>query len=642
MILRAAYASRRRVLNAYSRTILKNQASPENGIKPRAIFSIHYRYFSTQKESEAKEKLVKGEKEEIHSKEESKSTPETKEAPAKAEDPVKENTLEQQPPSRESGFFRSKLLGYLIIFGGIGFVLNNSLEYRKESHPHVPTQRKKMQSNPALYLNEESFQQAKDHRLSQIRNSIEQELEQEYQLIPEGYNTRFLRRQQDLTGQVHQLLGLDKIKDPERYEEATKNIREVNHEIEEAFKGLDAQKSKIERQLETLDKLRNLIEGEINDLQQEFNKAETKVEEYREAHFQNLKAKSQSFLREFGKIKTESESAVLSYLNKVKDFIEEGQECIKDIELNIPEDLTNVDEDSRARYVRLKFMIKEYYRDHDSAATSYERLKEYFHNYKKGDFLTIERGTDQLAQIRALEDEKSILMAMIQEMKNEIESTAQDMDQRKKRIAKINYMSTSKKIDILQYYNEIDSLCAKMNRVRLVGGNISSDLMQVKDFSKGQDELLSTIIDDLLSNGQTSTDVITARKLETIFANNRHDYYWDCFQRKKTLLNLFGRTSYYLYTYLILDKFKFEKKYSIGHIVKDDSEVCRDIRLLNYIEEALAEGNIEEAHLFATQVSPKMADSLKEFIEQCELWIKFQLACDTLRDHSGNLVAQVF
>jgi len=71
---------------------------------------------------------------------------------------------------------------------------------------------------------------------------------------------------------------------------------------------------------------------------------------------------------------------------------------------------------------------------------------------------------------------------------------------------------------------------------------------------------------------------------------------------------------YYSYTYLLLDNVKFEKKYAISHVLKDDSTVCRDVRLMNYIEEALNDGNIEEAHLFATQMSPKMVRDLKEFI----------------------------
>jgi hypothetical protein len=66
---------------------------------------------------------------------------------------------------------------------------------------------------------------------------------------------------------------------------------------------------------------------------------------------------------------------------------------------------------------------------------------------------------------------------------------------------------------------------------------------------------------------------------------------------------------------MVLDKFMFQKKYAMAHILKDDSTVLRDIRLLNYIEEALNDGNIEEAHVFATQMSPKMQDDVKQLIK---------------------------
>jgi len=36
---------------------------------------------------------------------------------------------------------------------------------------------------------------------------------------------------------------------------------------------------------------------------------------------------------------------------------------------------------------------------------------------------------------------------------------------------------------------------------------------------------------------------------------------------------------------------------------------------MNYIEEALKNGNIEEVHLFATQMSQKMTQDLQEFID---------------------------
>lgn len=65
------------------------------------------------------------------------------------------------------------------------------------------------------------------------------------------------------------------------------------------------------------------------------------------------------FLTEFNKIKTENESTAFSYLDKIKDLIQEGEEHIKDIDAKIPNNMKTVKEDIRARYIKLKFMIKE-------------------------------------------------------------------------------------------------------------------------------------------------------------------------------------------------------------------------------------------------------------------------------------------
>jgi hypothetical protein len=64
--------------------------------------------------------------------------------------------------------------------------------------------------------------------------------------------------------------------------------------------------------------------------------------------------------------------------------------------------------------------------------------------------------------------------------------------------------------------------------------------------------------------------------------------------------------------------------------------------LLNYIEEALKEGNIEETHVFATHLSPRLQEEMKEFIDLCEAWIRYKLAIQTVRDHSSNLLSSNF
>lgn len=73
---------------------------------------------------------------------------------------------------------------------------------------------------------------------------------------------------------------------------------------------------------------------------------------------------------------------------------------------------------------------------------------------------------------------------------------------------------------------------------------------------------------------------------------------------------------YYMYYYLMMDRLTFQKKYSISEVTKDDSTISKDIRLLNYIEESLKEGNIEECHVLATQLSQEMRNKMGDFIEQ--------------------------
>lgn len=96
---------------------------------------------------------------------------------------------------------------------------------------------------------------------------------------------------------------------------------------------------------------------------------------------------------------------------------------------------------------------------------------------------------------------------------------------------------------------------------------------------------------------------------------------------------------YSIYYYTFMDRLTFQKKYAVSHLLKKDSKLSRDLRLLNYIEEALAEGNIEESHVFATQLSDNMRGNLEEFIDLCEAWIKYRMSIQTIRDHSDNLMS---
>mmetsp|Transcript_34894 Transcript_34894/g.34558 ORF Transcript_34894/g.34558 Transcript_34894/m.34558 type:complete len:524 (-) Transcript_34894:289-1860(-) len=523
MILRAAYISRKRMLTICSRAVLSQRIRRVHTVKPNNIVCCHGRYFSTQKQVDTQSKTETP----VEPQAQDKASP-TLEAEVKVDKIENTEADETHPPVKKPQQGKpGRLLLFLIIFGGMAFVINNSLEEHEEKSALDGIERKEKKAKVLSQRDEVIIRRAREERIKSIRTTIQQELEQEFKLIPEGYDIKLLKKQKEINEEVDKLLGLDKIPDPTRYKEITEKIREVHDEIQQAFSGLDIQKSKVERDLEKLERLRNLVENEIQELENEFDKAESAVEDYRKNQFKGLQERSRSFLQEFSKIKAENEPMALSYLHKVKELMEEGEEFIKDIDKKVPKDLKSVRQDVKSRYVRLKFMIKEYYRDHETATSSYEKLKKYFNSYNKDDFTNIERGTDQMADIRNLKDEKAILQIMINRMKDEIRITREDLSQRKRRLEKLNHMSMSKKINMLSYYNDIDTLCTKMNRAKMVGGDISADLKKLQETSQGQDELLIAITNDLLSKYRTSTNVITAKQLHKFFLEKRNDYYWD-------------------------------------------------------------------------------------------------------------------
>lgn len=326
-------------------------------------------------------------------------------------------------------------------------------------------------------------------------------------------------------------------------------------------------------------------------------------------------------------------------------MIEEGEEHIKDIDAKIPRDLKTVREDIRARYSKLKFMIKEYQRDHKTTTNAYQFVKSYLdkssHVLKR--IKNMNLATDEDAEIKRLEDEKSILEMMINKMKQEIQGTQEDFKQRFDRLEKIHKLSENNKLDLLEYYNKLESLCISLEKLAVTGGDNSPYLKEVIDYTNKEDELMDAICQDLLKDTHTSTSVVTSGKIERYFNANREKIYRDCFTRKaNTTYNLFGKSMFYMYYYLFMDRLMFEKRYAVPHILKDDSKLSKDVRLLNYIEEALKEGNIEESHVFAMQLSDKMKADLKEFIDMCEAWIKYRITIQTIRDHSGNLLSTNF
>lgn len=182
-----------------------------------------------------------------------------------------------------------------------------------------------------------------------------------------------------------------------------------------------------------------------------------------------------------------------------------------------------------------------------------------------------------------------------------------------------------------------------MEKLAFTGGDLTKELSSVCEYTNKEDELMVAICKDLLSNKHTSSDIVTVSMIENHFKKHKQNVYRKCFDKGDSyLMRGFGKSMYYLYYFIVMDRYTFEKKYAIPHVTKNDSVISKDIRLLNYIEESLKEGNIEECHLFATQLSDGMKGNMKEFIGMCESSLKYKITMQTIRDHSNNLLAANF
>lgn len=76
-----------------------------------------------------------------------------------------------------------------------------------------------------------------------------------------------------------------------------------------------------------------------------------------------------------------------------------------------------------------------------------------------------------------------------------------------------------------------------------------------------------------------------------------------------------GHGVFWVYYYTFMDRMMFDKRFAISSVTQDDNKLSKDLRLLNYIETAIKNGEVEESYLYATQTSDRVKPQLKEFIE---------------------------
>ena len=242
-----------------------------------------------------------------------------------------------------------------------------------------------------------------------------------------------------------------------------------------------------------------------------------------------MRKRLNTFLSEFNKIKTENESSAYSYLNRLKDLIEEGDSHIKDIELKMPKTLQSVKEDTRKRYYKLKFMMKEYYKDHKELYKTYLTLKDYIDKSK----ITLEKlsflkeQTFKKSEIKRLKDENLVL----EHLNNNVLSMTDSISKHKNDPTKyINKISTTK-LDILEYHNHLEKFIIKLERLSTSGGDASRAISDILLYVDGQDELIVETCSDLSSNAYMSKNVVTITKINNYFDQNRQDIYRKLFIR---------------------------------------------------------------------------------------------------------------
>lgn len=199
--------------------------------------------------------------------------------PPKAEVKIESSeTIEASPkPVRRR---RYKFYAFFIISGlAIG-----GLQYGKMSNqepkPYSP-QKPQFSYEKANQRDPEMQARVKDERILKIRQTLQQELEQEFQDLPESYDKKLVQKQKEIKDDINKLLGFDKIAEPEKYAEISAKIMQVQEEIKQQYDLQSAKEGNIKSELERLEKLKLIIDSEIYALKCEFEEAVEAVDNHR-------------------------------------------------------------------------------------------------------------------------------------------------------------------------------------------------------------------------------------------------------------------------------------------------------------------------------------------------------------------------
>lgn len=185
-----------------------------------------------------------------------------------------------ETPSKPVRRRRYKFYAFFILSGlAIG-----GLQYGKmrgqDPLPYSP-QKPKFSYQKASQRDPELHERVKDERILKIRQSLQQELEQEFQDLPENYDQKLVQKQREIKDDINKILGFENITEPEKYAEISAKIMQVQEEIKQQYDLETTKQVSIKTELERLEKLKLIIDSEIYSLKCEFEEAVEAVDNHR-------------------------------------------------------------------------------------------------------------------------------------------------------------------------------------------------------------------------------------------------------------------------------------------------------------------------------------------------------------------------
>ena len=183
----------------------------------------------------------------------------------------------------------------------------------------------------------------------------------------------------------------------------------------------------------------------------------------------------------------------------------------------MPKDLSTVKQDIKERMVKLRFMVSEYLRHHRSKSENYEFINQYLE--KCSLILNKMRTTnsDDNFKNKEADREKEDIDKIMVQIKQEILKVNDEIDDNNLIFERYNNLNSNNTLELNEYLAKLESLYVKMESISLTGGDISEKLQEFITYVGDENELISSICKDLLTNEYTSSNVITVKSIKDNF-----------------------------------------------------------------------------------------------------------------------------